>query len=88
MNDVMKIVKSPKESCLSEGVSETTENESECENGGLLSTLIGTLGGTLLENMLAGTGAIRDGTGTIRAGYHQKKSSDLMVFIKGTINLK
>ena len=35
--------------------------------------LLGTLGASLLENMLAGRGAIRAGEGTIRAGYGSKK---------------
>ena len=35
--------------------------------------LLGTLGASLLGNMLAGKGIIRAGEGTIRAGYGSKK---------------
>ena len=35
--------------------------------------LLGTLGASLLENMLAGKGIIRAGEGTIRADYGSKK---------------
>ena len=35
--------------------------------------LVGTLGASLLGNMLAGRGVIRAGEGTIRAGYGSKK---------------
>ena len=35
--------------------------------------LLGTLGASLLGNMLAGRGIIRAGEGTIRAGYGSKK---------------
>ena len=38
-----------------------------------LSKLLGTIGGTLLGNMLAGRGVIRAGEGTIRTGYGSKK---------------
>ena len=37
--------------------------------------LLGTLGASLLGNMLAGKGVIRAGEGTIRAGYGSKRSS-------------
>ena len=35
--------------------------------------LLGTLGASLLGNMLAGRGVTRAGEGTIRAGYGSKK---------------
>ena len=37
--------------------------------------LLGTLGASLLGNMLAGKGVIRAGEGTARVGYGSKKSS-------------
>ena len=37
--------------------------------------LLGTLGASLLGNMLANKGVIRAGEGTIRAGYGSKRSS-------------
>ena len=35
--------------------------------------LLGTLGASLLGNMLAGRGVIRAGEGAVRAGYGSKK---------------
>ena len=37
--------------------------------------LLGTLGASLLANMLAGKGVIRAGEGTARGGYGPKRSS-------------
>ena len=69
MNDVMKIVKSlEKSGLLIKGVSETIKNEGKKQKGGFLSMLLGTLGASLLGNLLAGKGAIRAGEGTYRAG--------------------
>ena len=36
--------------------------------------LLGTLGASLLENLLKGKGTIRAGEGTMRASYGSKKS--------------
>ena len=71
MNDIMKIIKSPKESgLLIKGVSETIKNEAKEQNRVVLSMLLVTLGAGLLGNLLAGKWAIatRQGRGTIRAG--------------------
>ena len=55
MNDIMKVVKSLKESgLLIKGVSETIKNEAKERKGGLLSMLLGTLGASLLGNLLTG----------------------------------
>ena len=60
MKDVLKIVKSLEDSgLLLEGVSETFKNEAKEQKGGLLSMLLGTLGASLLGNMLADEGVIR-----------------------------
>ena len=73
MNDILKIVKSLKYfGVLLKGVSETIKNETEEQKGGFLSMLLGTLGASLLRNLLAGKGVIRVGEGTIRAGYGSK----------------
>ena len=50
------------------GVSETTKTEAKEQKGGFLSMLLGTLGATLLGNLLTGKGTIRAGEGTIRTG--------------------
>ena len=39
------------------------------KKGVFLSMLLGTLGASLLGNLLTGKGAIRTGEGTVRAGY-------------------
>ena len=57
------------------GVSETIKNEAKKQKGVFLSILLGTLGASLLGNMLAGKGVIRAGEGTARVGYGSKRSS-------------
>ena len=55
MEDIMKIVKFLEGSgLLLKGVSETIQNEVKEQNGGFLSTFLGTLGASLLANMLTG----------------------------------
>ena len=59
MEDIAKMVKSLEDSSLLlKGVSETVQNEVREQKGGLLSMLLGTLGASLLGNILAGKGAI------------------------------
>ena len=81
MEDVLKIVKSLEDSgLLLKGVTETKykiQNEGKEQRGGFLSMLLGTLGASLLGDMLfgkKGKGVIRAGEGTIRAGYGSKRS--------------
>ena len=69
MKDIIKLVKSLEDSSLlPEGVSETIQNEAKELRGGLLSMLLGTLGASLLGNILAGRGINIAGEGVIRAG--------------------
>ena len=59
------MVKSPEGSgLLLKEVSETIENEAKEQKGGFLSMLLGTLGASLLGNMLAGKGINRAGYGS------------------------
>ena len=59
MKDFMKIVKSLKESSLLiNGVSKAIENQAKEQKGLFLSMLLGTLGASLLGNLLAGKGFI------------------------------
>ena len=79
MDDITKKVKSLEDSgILLKGVSETIQNEAKEQRGGFLSKLLGTLGasllGDILSNSLSGKGVIRIGEGTIRVGYGSKKS--------------
>ena len=53
---------------LMKGLSETIENEAVEQKGGFLDMLLGTLGSSLLGNLLPSKGLIRAGEGTIRAG--------------------
>ena len=70
MEDIIKMVKSLKDSgLLLKGVSETIQNEAKEQKGGFLSMLLGTLGASLLGNILAGKGMNRAGEGFIRASY-------------------
>ena len=62
MNDIMKIIKSLEGSgLLIKGVSETIKNEAKEQKEGFLSMLLGTLGASLLGNLLAGKGTIKAG---------------------------
>ena len=59
MKDIIRIVKYLADSgLLLKGVSETIKNEGKEQKGGFLSMLLGTLGGSLLGNILAGKGVI------------------------------
>ena len=64
MNDIIKIVKSLEDSDLSlKWVTETVQNEVQEQKGELLSMLLGTLGASLLGNLLTGWGVNRAGKG-------------------------
>ena len=68
MEDITKIVKSLEGSgLLKKGVSETIKNEAKKQKGGFLGILLGTLGASLLGNLLTGKSTIRAGQETIRA---------------------
>ena len=87
MDDILKMVKSLEDSgVLLKGVSETIQHEAKEQRGGFPSMLLGTLGSSLLGDVLskglsgrgvirAGEGTIRAGEGTIRAGYGPKRAS-------------
>ena len=80
MDDVLKIVKSLEDSGVSlKGVSETIQNEAKEQRGVFLSMLLGTLGASLLGDILSkglsGKGIIRAAEGTIRGGYGSRRSS-------------
>ena len=69
MNDIMKIVKALEESgLLIKSVSEKNQNEAKEQKGAFLSMLLGTLGATLLGNLLTDKDTITAGEGTIRSG--------------------
>ena len=71
MQDLIKIVKSLEDlGLLLKGVTEsvTDQNEVKVQKGGFLSTLLGTLGASLLGSLLAGKGIRRADEGIVRAG--------------------
>ena len=70
MNDITKITEALENSgILLKGVTKTIENETKEQKGGVLSMLLGTLGASLLGNLLTGgKGIVRAGDGIIRAG--------------------
>ena len=71
MEDIIKIMKSLEYSgLLLKGVTKTVQNEVKEQRGGFVSMLIGTLGASLLGNLLTGKGIYRaeEGKGINRAG--------------------
>ena len=52
---------------LLKGTSKTIENENKEQRGGFLSMLLGTLGASLLGNLLTGRGLYRTGKGMYRS---------------------
>ena len=83
IENIVKIVKSLEDSgLLLKGVTETVQNEVKEQKGGFLSMLLGTLGASLLGNILTGKGIYRAGKGKginragegiVRAGYGNNK---------------
>ena len=64
MNAIMKIVQALEDSnILLEGVTETIKTETKEQQGPFLSMLLGTLGASVLRNILAGKGILRAGSG-------------------------
>ena len=75
MQDIIKIIKELENSDIFlKGVSKTIENEIKEQRGGFLSMLLGTLGASLLGNLLTGKGIMRAGDGIVRAGEGSKKN--------------
>ena len=75
MNDIMKIIQALENSnILLKGVTKTIKNETKEQKRGFLSMLLGTLGASLLVNLLTGKGIVRASTGNkkgkgiVRAG--------------------
>ena len=68
IEDLTKIVKSYEDSgLLLKGVTEAVQNEVKKQKGGFVSMLLGTLGASLLGNLLAGKGINKKGKGINRA---------------------
>ena len=76
MNHIMKIIEALENSgILLKGVRKTIENKTKEQRGGFLGMLLGTLGASLLGNLLTGgIGIMRAGYGIVRAGSGSKKN--------------
>ena len=82
IDSIIKIIKSLEDSgLLLEEVTKTVQNEVKEQKGGFFSMLLGTLGASLLRNLLTGRGVTRArkgkginraGEGIVRAGYGNK----------------
>ena len=90
MEDIIKIVKFLEDSgLLLKGVSKRVQNEAKEQKGGFLCMLLGTLGASLLGNLLTGKriyragkgkGINRAGKGDLRVGYGNSNSNSKMDF--------
>ena len=76
MDDIIKIIKALENSgILLKGISKAIKNETKEQKGGFLSMLLGTLGASLLGNLLTGgKGIMRAGDGIVREGTGSKKN--------------
>ena len=91
INDIIKIIKSLEDSgLLLKGVTETVQNEVKEQKGRFLSMLLGTLGASLLGNILTGQGinrasewamVTRQGRRIVRGGYGNKKGKKKKGFL-------
>ena len=77
--DIMKNVQALEDSNIFlKGVTKTIKNETKEQKGGFLSMLFGTLGASLLGNLLAGKGIVtavsenKKGKGIVRAGTRKQ----------------
>ena len=76
MKDIIEIIKSLKDSgLLLKGVSEIIQNEAKEQKEGFLSMLLGTLGASLLGNILAGKRMNRAGEGAIAKSVSEETKS-------------
>ena len=72
MNDIIKITQALENSnILIKGVTKIIKNETKEQKRGFLSMLLGTLGASLLGNLLTGKGSLR-------AGFGNKKGKGIL----------
>ena len=95
MNDIMKTIEALKNcGILLKGLFKTIENETKEQRGGFLGMLLGTLGASLLGNLLtggkgimrAGDVIVRAGDGIVRAGEGSKKKQTKFTVTFSSIN--
>ena len=76
IKDIIKIIEALENlDILLKGVTKTIENETKEQRGGFLSMLLGTLGPSVLSNLLTGKGMMTAGEGIVRAGEGAKKKT-------------
>ena len=69
---------------LLKGITKAIENETKEQKGQFLGMLLGTLGASLLGNMLIGKGIVRagygnkEGKGILRSGYENKEGKGIL----------
>ena len=81
MNDIIKIVQAFEDfNILLKGVTKRIRNKTKEQKGGFLSMLLGTLGASLLENLLSGKGIVRAGSGKgiVRVGSGNRKGKEIV----------
>ena len=85
MNGIMKIIQALESSnILLKGVTKIIKNRTKEQKGEFLSMLLGTLGASLLGNLLARKGIVRAGSGNkkgkgiVRAGSGNKKGKGIV----------
>ena len=89
MNDIIKIIAALENSgILLKRVRKAIENETKEQRRGFLSMLFGTLGATLLGNLLTGKGIMRAGDGIVRAGSGTKKKLNLLLPFHALTNIE
>ena len=74
MKNFLKIVQALEDqNILLKGVTKTIKNDINNQKGGALGMLLGTLGASLLGNLLSGKGLYRSGEGLYRTGQGIEK---------------
>ena len=76
LNDIMQIIQALEDSgILLKDVTRSVATQTKEQKGGFLSMLLGTLGASLLGNLLSGKGMSRAGEGILRAGEGTTRAS-------------
>ena len=89
MNDIIKIIEALENSgILLKRVRKAIENETKEQRRGFLSMLFGTLGASLLGNLLTGKGIMRAGDGIVRAGSGTKKKLNSLLPFHALTNIE
>ena len=82
MNDMLKNIQALEDSnILLKRVTKTIKNETKEQKGGFLSMLLGTLGASLLGNLLTGKGIIRAGSGNNKGKRILRAGSGKIVLV-------